>query len=99
MTDLSQNQALYAVPTLRVRFWRAIGFRYHHGDDPPDADLLPGWMRTDLRINFSLSDRLRLMLTGKLRISSIVHFDTPSPDVCKSRMDWRILAPGDDYNR
>lgn len=86
----------YAAPTLRQKFWRACGFRYHLGDDPPDSDLLQGWMRTDMGMNFSWLDRLRILLTGRLRISSIVHFDTPSPAVCKSRMDWYILAPGDD---
>ena len=85
----------YRVPTLTERFWKAVGFHYHLGDEPPDADLLPGWMRTDMSLDFGWSDRLRLLLTGRLRISSIVHFDTPSPEVCKSRMDWRILAPGD----
>lgn len=95
MTDIAESQACYAVPTRAQRFWRAVGFRYHFGDDPPDADLLPGWMRTDMGLCFSWSDRLRLLLTGRLRISSIVHFDTPSPDVCKSRMDWHILPPGE----
>jgi|SRR5580693_3382319 hypothetical protein len=96
MTDALENGGCYyAVPTRTERFWRAMGFRYHHGDDPPDADLLPGWMRTDMGLSFSWADRLRLLATGRLRISSIVHFDTPSPDVCKSRTDWHILPPGE----
>jgi hypothetical protein len=93
MSDVTDG-AFYSVPTLRQRFWRAMGFRYHHSDDPPDADLLQGWMCTDMGLHFGLLDRLRLLVSGRLRISSIVHMDTPSPNVCKSRMDWHIIAPG-----
>ena len=89
------NEAFSRVPTLRERLWRSLGFRYHLGNEPPDADLLPGWMLTDIVLNFGWADRLRLLTTGRLSISSIVHFDTPSPDVCKSRVDWRIIAPGE----
>jgi hypothetical protein len=39
-------------------------------------------------------DRLRLLLTGKLRLSSIVACETPDVGVTKSRLDWRIVAPG-----
>lgn len=94
MTNTTENHAFYSVPTIRQKFWWALGFRFHFGAEPPDADLLPGWMRTDMGLRFRWSDRMRLLLTGRLRISSIVHFDTPSPNVCKSRMDWQILPPG-----
>jgi hypothetical protein len=93
-------QAYYQVytPSLRERFWRWAGFRYHLGDDPPDIEALPGWMKTDIRIHFSIADRLRLLLTGRLFIASVVHTDTPSAAVCKSRVDWKIDAPGDDFS-
>lgn len=90
------NEASFHVPTLRERFWRWAGFRYHLGEEPEDIDSLEGWMRTDMRIDFSIVDRLRLLVTGRLRISSIVHTDTPSALICKSRMDWHIKAPGDE---
>ena len=48
------NKAFHRVPTLRERFWRAIGFRYYLGNEPPDADLLPGWMLTDIVLNFRM---------------------------------------------
>lgn len=91
----TRNEALALAPTLRQRFWRALGFRYHLGDTPPDADLLPGWMRTDSGLIFSFGDRLRILISGRLRTSTIVHMDTPSPAVCKTRLDWQILPPGD----
>jgi hypothetical protein len=91
----AQDQCYYALPTLSERFWRWAGFRYHLGDEPEGADAMVGWMRTDMRLHFGWPDRLRLLFTGKLFVASIVHSDTPSPSVCKSRIDWRIFAPGE----
>jgi hypothetical protein len=99
MTDTAQNQAFYAAPTLSDRLWRAMGFVYHLGEEPEGADALPGWMKTDMHIHFGWADRLRLLLSGKLFIASIVQTDTPSAMVCKSRMDWRIKTPGERHAR
>ena len=96
-TKATDSQAMYSAPTLRQRFWRAAGFRYHLGEEPPESDILPGWLRTDIGLHFGIMDRLRLLISGKLFIASMVHTDTPSPVVCKSRMDWHIKAPGDDF--
>lgn len=93
MIETTENAALYRVPTLYERLYRAAGFVYHLGDEPDGCDTLQGWMQTDIRLNFSLRDRLRLLVGGKLFIASIIHTDTPSPTVCKSRVDWRIIAP------
>lgn len=92
------NEAMFQKPTISERFWRALGFHYHLGDEPEGIDKLEGWMRTDIRLEFSILDRLRLMLTGKLFIASVVHTDTPSASICKSRVDWRISAPGERSN-
>jgi len=95
MTE-NTNQAFFHVPTLAERIRRRLGFRYHLGDEPEGCEPLQGWMRTDIRLRFGLADRLRLLATGRLFISSIVHTDTPSPDVCKSRVDWAIQTARDD---
>lgn len=92
---MTENYAAFHIPTLRERVWRKLGFRYHLGDEPENVDGLEGWVRTDMRLEFSIADRLRLLLTGRLFVASIVHSDTPSPSVCKSRLDWRIYAPGE----
>lgn len=89
------NEAMFHKPTIRERFWRALGFRYHLGDEPEGVERLEGWMRTDIRLDFSILDRLRLLLTGRLFVALIVHTDTPSASICKSRMDWTISAPGE----
>ena len=95
MTDAAQNYAMEYVPTLRERFWRKAGFHFHLGDEPPDVDLLKGWMQTRMGVNLSWPDRLRILLTGKFRFTLTSHTDTESPSVIKNRFDWEIIAPGD----
>lgn len=85
-----RNEASYHVPTLRERFWRKLGFRYHLGDEPEGTDGLPGWMCTDSTLHFSFGDRLRLLVSGKLKTRTVSYFDTPAPAVVKNRLDWEI---------
>jgi hypothetical protein len=96
--SIHQNQCSYALPSWRERFWRAVGFRYHHVEEPllgAGADTLPGRLQTDMKFYFAWSDRLRLLLTGQLVVSSTVRFDTPSPRIWQARVDWRISPPDD----
>jgi hypothetical protein len=98
MTDITEtpkNMAFYSVPTRKERFWRAMGFRYHLGDEPEGMEALTGWVQTNMHMTFSWTDRFRLLLTGRLRIVSTVQMDTPSPEKALSRMDWMIYAPGE----
>ncbi len=90
MTD----QAMYHEPTLRERLVRRLGFRYHLGQTPDGADDLPGWMCTESRIHFSVADRVRLLLTGRLHIRLVQH-TTQQVDSAKNRLDFYIQAPGD----
>jgi len=93
MTDATNGVYTFK-PTLKQRFWRALGFHFHLGEEPEGIDRLPGWMKTEISLNFGWIDRLRLLMTGRLRVHSTVYFDTPSPMVCKSRVDWHALPPG-----
>ncbi len=86
---------MHHVPKWRERIWRKLGYRYHLGEEPKDIDGLEGWMRTDTRLEFGVLDRLRLLLTGRLLVSSTIHNDVPSASICKTRFDWRIYAPGE----
>lgn len=99
MTDTAQtepqNFCMISTPTLAQRFWRWAGFHYHLGEDPPGVEGMIGWMKTDIYLDFGWPDRLRLLLTGRLFVASVVHSDTPSPMVCKSRVDFRISPPFD----
>lgn len=91
------NAGLYTVlrPTLRQRIALWLGFRSHIGDEPDGVDALKGWSRTEIHIDFGWTDRLRLMTTGRLRVSLTSATDTPAPAIIKNRLDWRILAPGE----
>jgi len=95
MNDDAMSFDVIHKPTFRERFWRALGFRYHLGEDPEDTDTLQGWTRTDTRLHFGWSDRLRLLITGRLTVSTTSHYDAPSPNMIKNRTDWQIWAPGD----
>ena len=91
---MSDTGCMIHKPTFVERFWRRVGFRYHLGEEP-EAQTSIGWMKTDSYLQFGLFDRLRLLLTGKLFISTTVHMDTPSPKNIITRLDWMIKPPGD----
>ena len=92
MTDSAQY-ATY-VPTLSERLWRKLGFHYHLGDEPEGADGLTGWMCNESYLQFGFLHRLRFLLTGRLKVRTVYHFDTPSPGTIKTRLDWMIYYPG-----
>lgn len=90
----AENGYMTYIPTRRERLWRSLGYRYHLGAEPGDVDALTGWMCTESKMHFGIADRLRLLLTGKLRIS-IKHHMPVQPDFSKNRFDWEIVAPGE----
>lgn len=83
------------VPSWRVRFWRSLGFHVHLGEEPPNTEPLAGWMQNNSQFHFDWADRLRLLLTGRLMVTTAFDFDTPSPTVIRTRMDWSIIPPGE----
>ena len=89
-----ENGAMYHVPTWRERAWRALGYRYHLGDEPDGGDNMPGWMCTENRMHFGWADRLRLLISGRLHFK-LVQYTSAKVDSAKNRLDWHILAPGD----
>lgn len=92
MTDNANGYAMTRTPTLYERFIRWAGFRSTHNDMPQTAELMPGWMMTHLHIDFCLSDRLRLLLTGRLRIR-LEQRTSAVVDEAVSVASPRILAP------
>lgn len=81
-------------PTRTQRFWLALGFCWTIGAEPVGADKMEGWMRTDIGMHFGFMDRLRLLLTGRLRIHLTQHLPVRC-DFSRNRMDWRIVPPGE----
>lgn len=85
-------------PSRRERFWRKMGFRYHLGEEQgPEMPAPAGWMRNKCRFHFGWQDRLRLLLTGELEVTTTFDIDVPSPDKIRTRLDWRIKAPGEEH--
>lgn len=79
-------------PTLTDRLARALGFRFHLGEEPHGVDNMPGWARTTVRLKFSVGDRLRILLGGRLHVD-LTHYADQRFDEMKSRTDLRIPAP------
>jgi hypothetical protein len=95
MSPERRNYASIRKPPLRERFWRLLGFRYHLGDEPNSADDLNGWNQTTVCFCFDWKDRLRLLLTGKLKVLVVNRFCEPVTPPPVTRHDWMILPPGD----
>lgn len=84
----------YAVyrPSFVERFWMRLGYRYHLGEDAKDIENLPGWMCTETRMRFSIMDRIRLLLSGRLHIKLVQHLPVKC-DFSRNRLDWQIERP------
>lgn len=95
---MTQDFAYIHQPTRLERFWRWAGFRFHLGEEPAWAKDGPpqlGWMKTVSVLKLSFADRMRLLISGHLIIENTVETDTPSPSRISTRMDWQIVAPGE----
>jgi hypothetical protein len=93
MTDAIQNGYMEYKPSLRERFWSKLGFHFHLGEHEPD-EAWQGWIKTESGIHLDWRDRLRLLISGHLRLHHTIHTDTPSPTKMHTRFDWEIIAPG-----
>jgi hypothetical protein len=87
MTDVTDNQpmpdicsfAMEYQPNRLERFWRAMGYHSAHPELPAEAENMPGWCATDIRVRISVADRIRLLISGKamvrVRTATDVRFD------------------------
>jgi hypothetical protein len=94
MTDEAQGYCVEYKPSRREKFWRKLGFRHHLGDDNLPHENWQGWMQTNSGITLDWADRLRLLVSGHLKVRHTYHIDTPSPTEIHTRFDWEIVAPG-----
>jgi hypothetical protein len=94
MEQAASGGCYYAAPKFKEKFWHALGWRYHLGKEPPDADQLEGWSQTHIKFHLGWLDRGRLLLTGRLVVVVTNQFDAPAPSTIKSRTDFRIIEPG-----
>ncbi len=93
-TERTLNGAIEYVPTLGDRLRRALGYRMNHAEEPPEIDPAKhiGWMKTVAGFKFGLGDRLRLALTGRLRVEITQH-TTQQVDESVNSVSYQIFAP------
>ena len=81
-------------PTIIDRLRRKAGYRFHYADEPPEFDPAKhvGWMKTVTTFKFDFADRIRLLLTGRLRIE-IAQYTTQQVDESVNAVSYKIFAP------
>ena len=86
-------------PTFMQRAWRRLGWRYHMVDLPetPEVERMPGWAMTRVRLQFPPIDRLRLLLTGRVRLDIRQKMSADVADIV-SATSIEILPPGREFN-
>jgi len=84
------------VPTFADRFWRTMGFRRYPAELPEETSTMPGWARTDIHLNISFGDRLRLLLSGKIRIDC-QHAMSERVDTVITASSVTIMRPGEQF--
>jgi hypothetical protein len=62
-------------PTIAERFWRAMGFRSHHPETSETGEQLPFWIMTNVHLNVSILDRIRLLISGNAIVRVEVRTD------------------------
>ena len=97
-SDCEHYQPLFRKRSYRERLWRALGYRYIWVDLPDNVhDRLPGWSMTTIHLHFSFKDRLRLLLTGRVRLD-LRHATLPEIEDMTTATSVRIYAPGENQD-
>lgn len=99
MTAPVNSFAMASRPTFMQRAWRRLGWRYHLVDLPetPEVERMPGWAMTRVRLEFSFGDRIRLLLTGRVRLDIRQKLSADVADIV-SAASIEILPPGRDFH-
>jgi hypothetical protein len=86
---------LYMAPqrTRMQRLWRWLGYRYHLGPLTDDEGWEQGFLQNISGMKLDWRDRLRVLLSGHIRIVCNHSMDQPVNKV-RTRMDWEIVEPG-----
>lgn len=84
--------ALEHRPTWRERLAKRLGFRFMLGDEPVGTDGWEGWARTNLRMHFSIADRVRILISGRLN-ANLTHYTDKRFDEMRTRTDLHIPPP------
>lgn len=93
MMQDEMNFAMEYKPSIWERFWRGMGYR-HHLNELPDDPELPGWLMNEAYIHFGWLDRFRLLLTGRLYLTTRMATNV-SVEHASSALSFRIGYPGE----
>ena len=98
MTDQAEQNGycVTRVPSLRERFWRSLGYHYNLVDLPetPEVDKMPGWALTHINLTMPWHERLRLLLTGRMKIDVRQKFSADVAEVVSAASTY-IFYPGE----
>ena len=93
-SEKMRNTSLYQKQSLSWKIWNWFGFGYSYlslTDVNPDESK-KGFLAIDTFFHFDLRDRLRILVSGKAMVSTLVGAESPIVDhVCKSK--FRVLPP------
>ena len=82
-------------PSVGVRIWRGLGFRRPFVWEGPTYDEeAPHWLKTVVVTHFDFFDRLRILVSGKVMLTTEHATDT-SVSVCRSVTAVGVLPPFD----
>jgi hypothetical protein len=96
MDEQNMGYAQEYKPTFKERFWKRLGFHYDQTEFPENDEekSYKGWMLTYSYFEFSFRDRLRLLLTGRLKVK-LRQLTDVEVIKCKSTVSFKILYPGE----
>ena len=96
MTNTATDGAFEYIHTFWDKVLSRLGYRMNHEDEPPTLDPKKhvGRMHTVAEFSFRWPDRLRLLLTGRLKVE-ITHYTTQQIDESVNSVSYRIFAPGE----
>ncbi len=80
-------------PTKAERFWRWLGYRTRVPAFPEDAPELSGWIMSHIRVQISLADRLRILLSGNVKVR-IETRTSARVDHAISASSFEVCRPG-----
>lgn len=66
-------------PSLGYRVLRALGFKLPYVPRPPETEEFPSFICTTTHVNLSFLDRLRLLVSGRLEVESVVRTSVEVP--------------------
>lgn len=64
-------------PSRTERFWRALGYCSHRPVMSEEGEKLPFWIMTNVNVNMSILDRIRLLISGKMIVRTETRTDVP----------------------